>query len=475
MIAKIMKSSADKSFNAIQYATKKEELGKGELLRLKNFPLNFDKNSKGYELRNHLKFISQYNQTLIKTKVDKPQFHAVISAKGKESGKEELANIAEKWLEKMGYGKQPYVIVFHGDTNNNHVHIISTRVNIETGRKINDSMERYRSLNAMDEILGKELSNSRDKKASILDYDFQTKGQLKATLDKYWIPFEEKDDGIVVRWGKDVFLFSDEAFKKKKNKKAGRKRRNQIRAIFHRYRKLKNTDVFRVVNKDKTKVSFKSEFLKDMEQNFGLEVVFHKSENKDPFGYSLIDHENKRVYKGSEIMKLKRICNFTNNEVDYKFFDILEKMKAQNSYVRDSYLEHKNLRFLGEFIKTSHDFKAKEFLKNWERYQSREKYLKDYNLEFYEDEKGKPFLHDKSSNSLIDTSYSKEFKGFNHWMRTGKHQSPEIEFDGVPIRNLNSNHLSRIVKDFSYLLSDNSSEDIAEKRKRKQKRKGRSR
>lgn len=475
MIAKIMKVNTDKNFNALQYATKKEELGKGELLRLKNFPLNFNKDSKSYELRNHLKFISQYNVSFTKTKVKKPQFHAVISVKGKESGKEELANIAEKWMEKMGYEKQPYVVVFHGDTENNHVHIISTRVNVETGQKIKDSMERFKSLNAMDEIMGRERSNSRDKKASILDYNFQTKGQLKATLDKYWIPFEEKDKGIEVRWGKDVMFFSDEEFKRKKIERLGRKRRSQIRAIFHKYRELKNTNVFRVVNKDKTKVSFKSEFLKDMEQNFGLEVVFHKAENKDPFGYSLIDHTNKKVYKGSEVMKLKRVCNFTDKEIGVNLFSNLVKMQAQNNSVRDGYLKINDLEFMKEFINVPPDFKLKEFLENWKKYDNREQYLKDYNLDYYMNDGVRGILHDKSSHTLIDTTYSKEFRGFSYWMGSGQHQVPEVEFDGVPISKLSNSQLSQITKDFSYFISDNSSEDIAERIKRKLKRKGRGR
>lgn len=475
MIAKIMKATPDKNFNALQYATKKEELGKGELLRLKNFPLNFNKNSESYKLRNHLKFVSQYNISFSKRKLNKPQFHAVISGKGKNDSKERLADVAEKWMEKMGYGKQPYVVVFHGDTHNNHVHIVSTRVDVETGRKINDSMERYKSLNAMNEILGRERSNSRDKKASILDYDFQTKGQLKATLDKYWIPFEEKYNGIEVRWGKDVMFFSDEEFKRKKIEKLGRKRRSQIRAIFHKYRELKNTNVFRLVNKDKTKVSFKSEFLKDMEQNFGLEVVFHKAENKDPFGYSLIDHKSKKVYKGSEIMKLKRICNFTDKEIGVNQFSNLIKMQAQNNSVRDGYLKVNNLEFMKEFINVPPDFKLKEFLENWRKYDSSEQYLKDYNLDYYVNDEGRGILHDKSSHTLIDTTYSKEFRGFSHWMKSGEHQNPEIEFDGVSISRLNNNQLAQITKDFSYLISDNSSEDIAEKIKRKQKIKGRSR
>src|SRR5690606_6088537 len=38
---------------------------------------------------------------------------------------------------------------------------------------------------------------------------------------------------------------------------------------------------------------------------FGVEMIFHGKEGRDPYGYSIIDHKGKSIFKGSEIISLK--------------------------------------------------------------------------------------------------------------------------------------------------------------------------
>ena len=47
----------------------------------------------------------------------------------------EMANIAQAYMERLGYGNQPYVIVKHEDINRHHVHIVSVNVD-EKGKRI---------------------------------------------------------------------------------------------------------------------------------------------------------------------------------------------------------------------------------------------------------------------------------------------------------------------------------------------------
>ena len=128
MIVKIM-PAAGSSFPGVNYNDKKINSGKGELMMMKNFPSFINKSSDKQQVRDYLRAISVGNKKIIK-----PQFHAMISTKFREHSKQELSEIAENFMREMGYGKQPFTVVFHNDTENNHVHIVSTRVDKTTGK-----------------------------------------------------------------------------------------------------------------------------------------------------------------------------------------------------------------------------------------------------------------------------------------------------------------------------------------------------
>lgn len=59
-------------------------------------------------------------------------------------------------MERMGYGDQPYVVFLHEDIDRKHLHIVSTRVDIN-GEKIKHGFERRRS-NEIRKALEKEYA-----------------------------------------------------------------------------------------------------------------------------------------------------------------------------------------------------------------------------------------------------------------------------------------------------------------------------
>lgn len=61
---------------------------------------------------------------------------------------EQLGEIAREYMERMGYGAQPYIVFKHGDTAREHLHIVSLRVD-SSGRKISDSHEYDRSMSIL--------------------------------------------------------------------------------------------------------------------------------------------------------------------------------------------------------------------------------------------------------------------------------------------------------------------------------------
>ncbi len=58
--------------------------------------------------------------------------------------REQYCNLAADYMERMGYGSQPYVVFLHEDIDRKHIHIVSTRVNA-AGEKIKHDFERRRS------------------------------------------------------------------------------------------------------------------------------------------------------------------------------------------------------------------------------------------------------------------------------------------------------------------------------------------
>ena len=100
MIVKIL-SSASRDFHGVKYNDKKVHNEKGELMLMKNFPSFINESSSQEEVRDYFKAISENERTR------KPQFHAVISTKYQKHSKEQLTEIADNFMQEMGYGQQP--------------------------------------------------------------------------------------------------------------------------------------------------------------------------------------------------------------------------------------------------------------------------------------------------------------------------------------------------------------------------------
>src|SRR5690606_35679707 len=120
----------------------------------------------------------------------------VISCKEREYTKIELTKIAEEWLDKMGYGANPYLIVFHSDTKKNHVHIVSSRIGTD-GRKMKDNMERVRGQIAINEIMNKDVHRKCQRTINdLISYSFATVSQAKLFLENRGYSLKEDQDAI---------------------------------------------------------------------------------------------------------------------------------------------------------------------------------------------------------------------------------------------------------------------------------------
>jgi hypothetical protein len=295
MIAKIMKSAH--SFDAVYYNENKIVEQKAEMLTAANFQTT----------GTNLNFLSQNDKisyfskiSNLNPRVKNKQFHAVISTKGQEHTAEELKSIAEAYIKKMGYGENPYILYFHRDTDNNHVHIVSTRVD-KNGEKVDDSFERKRSLAIIKEIMSQ--SNRREwTPQNIVDdafqYRFSTEGQLKTLLEMKGYSMQRGDDGGYEIWKDNLYVASIDngRLKEKIKQPKDAARAQQLKAIFMKYKEGRGEQELQAFLKDK----------------FGLDLIFHQSDKaQTTYGYTVIDHGKKQVFKGSDILKMSEILKYT--------------------------------------------------------------------------------------------------------------------------------------------------------------------
>lgn len=79
-------------------------------------------------------------------------FHASLNPSPEDKlTDDQLRDIAQEYMERMGYGNQPYIVFKHKDISREHLHIVSLRVD-ELGRKISDSHEYDRSMSVLREL-----------------------------------------------------------------------------------------------------------------------------------------------------------------------------------------------------------------------------------------------------------------------------------------------------------------------------------
>ncbi len=388
MIVKIITASGS-DFHGVQYNDKKVEKGTGELMLMKNFPSFINGESTQEQVRNYFKSISKNE------KVKKPQFHAVISAKYQTHGKEELTEIAKEFMQEMGYGKQPFIVIYHSDTENNHVHIVSTRVDKQTGKKISDSYERLKAQKALSDLLEKRYGISSEKKLKkLLNYQFGSISQLELLLERSGFKLtkdtNDENDFSILKNGVKLKTIYGNQISFAPNSDNGRKR--QLKAILSKYKDLCSNKVFKVEDRRaqesllpeerysehwKPKIEFESELQKKLRDIFGLDVVFHHKDGHRPFGYSIIDHKSGKVFKGSEIMKMNDLFELTDEKIDKKLFESLKDYNLAGSASKQILMEHLKRQNPENAVKEFMLFDSKK-IKNREVFNSIKNDIKDY-------------------------------------------------------------------------------------------------
>tara|TARA_R110002050_G_scaffold254172_2_gene392637 strand:- start:18980 stop:19936 length:957 start_codon:yes stop_codon:yes gene_type:complete len=179
MVIKIHQACSTK--NALFYNERKVERHKVSFYHSQNMPVVNpflgDKNDR-YRI---FKEIEDRN-----TRVRKPGLHLSVNPTvgdlvrlGDTGMRTEINNL----MNHLGYGNQPYFVYKHADLERVHFHIVSTRIDQETGKKIKDSYEREKTQRFI-KTLEQKYQLSKDDSQEKLNYRFSGSSKnLKENLE----------------------------------------------------------------------------------------------------------------------------------------------------------------------------------------------------------------------------------------------------------------------------------------------------
>ena len=284
----------------------------------------------------------------------------------------QFADLARAYMQKMGYGNQPYIVYLHEDIDRRHIHIVSTCVN-ENGEKIDDSYEWNRSMKAcreLEQMFG--LKQIADKRRELLEpylkkadytrgdvkqqvsnilksvftsYRFQSFGEYSAMLSCFNIEakqvkgeFDGKPySGIIYTMtddnGKPICTPIKSSLIGKRFGYEGVEKRIAYNAQEFRAKrwqpKIRN-DVALAMHGCRGN----REELVRLLGSKGIDVVFRENDAGRIYGVTFIDHHNREVYNGSRLGKEFSANNFEklfNSQGDIPWTDMPQGFSESQS------------------------------------------------------------------------------------------------------------------------------------------------
>jgi len=287
------------------------------------------------------RYMKDRSQTYGNTTTTRFQFHVSASVKGRVMSAEELTDFARELMEGMGYARQPYFVYYHHDTENNHVHILSTRIQ-PNGFPISD----HQDIRRLNECANRILASDIDKGiVHIFSYDYETEGQFANIIRSHGYRIGKVDNCYrLFKNGGDAGHITDNDIQRHLSKDSQKRkdRAKQLKAIIKKYKteiaegkyqslnnpvvsksqkkKLKlpkvNSDLKKILDSNGKPLSEErqqqiQQLLDVLKTSFGIDVYFQKDKNGQVRGYGLVDHAEKIAFDGSKVMKLSDLIDFT--------------------------------------------------------------------------------------------------------------------------------------------------------------------
>lgn len=297
MIVTILPSST--SFHAVDYNEHKVAMGVAELMEIRNF--GYVGQMGDYTKEELVDYLQTYSS--LNARIRKPLFHVAFSCRGKEMSHRQLLDFAHKYLKEMGYAEegQPLLVYAHHDTDNNHIHVVTSRV-APDGHKIDHNNERIRSQETINRILGED----EELRACVLlgdamEYRFSSLYQFRAIIEASGYECYTKDNEMYFKRGGKVVAsvpIAEIMARIKQMEKSEKRKIYRLRALLKKFQGY---------------VGDRAELTDLMKRKFGVDLVFFGAKDK-PYGYMAVDHKHRAVYNGASIIPVLKLCQFPSPE-----------------------------------------------------------------------------------------------------------------------------------------------------------------
>lgn len=242
--------------------------------------------------------------------------------------------LAREYLDKLGFGDQPFVIYKHEDIDRHHIHIVTVNVN-EQGKRLNQAFlfrrskaitneleQKYNLHKAQREKVSpdtpiKKLDPSGDIKRQVqntvklvsMRYKFQTLGEYNAILSLYNIRCEPTDGRVNGReyHGLVYFAMNDNGDTVSTPFKTSRLGKFASRAAVegHFERSKESVEIRptkRIVASVMAQSSGQDDFITRLKDN-GIDLVLRYNEDGRIYGATFVDHNTHTVLNGSRLGK----------------------------------------------------------------------------------------------------------------------------------------------------------------------------
>lgn len=352
MVAKITIGSG--LFGAIKYNADKVNEGRGQLLDTNKI---FNDGTGKVDIVQAMHDFERHMPMQMRT--EKPVIHVSLNPHPDDRlTDKELTEMAHEYMQRMGYGDQPYIIVKHEDIDRHHLHIVSVSVD-EQGKRINSDFTHKRSFAIVQDFerryalhQGNKQENKQQNplhpvnpdtgdikkqvgntvKAVFRDYQFQTIGELRALLSLYNLTVEEVRGNAK---GEDynglVYSVIDANGNKVGNpfksslfgKTVGYEALQRKAAFSKKNIKEKNlTDPTRKTLEYALRRTYDKDELVQMLKTKGIDCVFRYTDEGRLYGATFIDHRTHCVLNGSRMGK-----DFSANALDKHFNTPIEEQQ----------------------------------------------------------------------------------------------------------------------------------------------------